>query len=243
MNNPVYNMIVKALSGSVSARAAETMLQATLREHGLGPETVTASDMQELLSGPLMSRLSGVLPPNQAKSEAQALSKKLENEYPKAPTLFTDVGAFATWDDTTVAPVNPVHDATGLSADDFEFDDPEFGGGGIQEKVYVLENASAQEDLIRDLGRMQGVLGVMVSRANGEMLKMRAMRDATSLSGVIAAASKLFQKQNLKLMSADLGSQTICMRPMGDYCVAVVAGPQVNIGRLLTELQQVGAAT
>lgn len=242
MNNPVYNMIVKALSESISARAAKTMLQATLREHGLSPETVTAGDMQELLSGPLVSRLSGVLPLQQAKSEAESLSKKLASEYPKAPTLFTDVGTFATWDDTTVAPVNPAHDATDLSADDFEFDDPEFGGG-IQEKVYVLDNASGQEDLIRDLGRMQGVLGVMVSKANGEVLKMKAMRDASSLSSVIAAASKLFAKQNLKLMSADLGSQTVCMRPMGDYCVAVVAGPQVNIGRLLTELQQVGVAT
>lgn len=82
----------------------------------------------------------------------------------------------------------------------------------------------------------------MVSRANGEVLRVKAMRDAKGLSAVIAATAMLFQKRKLSLMSVDLVTQTVCMRPIGGYCVAVVAGPHVNIGRLLAELQQVGDA-
>ncbi|MFC6661462.1 hypothetical protein [Deinococcus multiflagellatus] len=63
MTNAVYTMIVRALSGVVSDRAAETMLRSVLREQGLSAETVTAQDMQKVLSGPLLARLSTVLPP------------------------------------------------------------------------------------------------------------------------------------------------------------------------------------
>lgn len=241
MTNSVYNMIAQALSASVSARAAETMLQAALKEKGLSPDTVTAPEMQDVLSGPLMMRLSAAIPPARARAELLLLSRSLAEQYPKAPTLFTDVGSFASWDDTTISPINPMHDAPDLTADDFEFDDPEFSSG-LSERTFALGEASGQEALIQHLGRMQGVQGVMVSRANGEVLRVKAMRDAKGLSAVIAATAMLFQKRKLSLMSVDLVTQTVCMRPIGSYCVAVVAGPHVNIGRLLAELQQVGDA-
>ncbi len=241
MTNSVYNMIAQALSASVSARAAETMLQAALKEKGLNPGEVTPTEMQQVLSGPLMMRLSAAIPPARARAELMALSRELATSYPKAPTLFTDVGSFASWDDTTISPINPLHDAPDLTADDFEFDDPEFSSG-LSERTFALSEASGQEALIQHLGKMQGVQGVMISRSSGEVLRVRAMRDAKGLSAVIAATAMLFQKRNLKLMSADLGGQTVCMRPIGAYCVAVVAGPNVNIGRLLAELQQVGEA-
>lgn len=88
---------------------------------------------------------------------------------------------------------------------------------------------------------MQGVQSVMISSATGQVLKVKAMRDPRGLSSVMTATALLFQKRQLKLMSVDLGNQTVCMRPVGPYSVAVVAGAQVNVGRLLAELQQVEA--
>lgn len=241
MTNSVYNLIAQALTGSVSERAAETMLQAALKESGLSPEDITPEEMQRVLSGALRTRLSAVLPANRAKAELKALAKELEKNYPKAPTLFTDVGSFASWDDTLISPMSPWNDAPDLTADDFEFDDPEFSAG-LSTRSFKLSEERGQEELIQHLGRMQGVQGVMVSRSTGEVLRVKAMRDAKGLSAVIAATAMLFQKRNLKLMSADLGGLTVCMRPLGPYCVAVIAGPQVNIGRLLAELQQIGEA-
>ncbi|WP_291425649.1 roadblock/LC7 domain-containing protein [Deinococcus sp.] len=241
MTNSVYHMIVQALTSSVSARAAETMLQAALKEKGLNAAEVTPEQMQGVLFGPLKTRLTAALPSARAEAELTALSKLLERQFPKAPTLFTDVGSFASWDDTLISPTNPAHDGNELGADDFEFDDPEFSTG-LSLRTFDLTTEVGQEDLIKHLGRMQGVQGVLVSLSSGEVLRVKAMRDAKGLSAVIAATALLFQKRHLKLMSAQLGEQTVCMRPLGTYCIAVIAGPQVNIGRLLAELQQLGAA-
>lgn len=153
MTNSVYNMIAQALSASVSARAAETMLQAALKEKGFNPDEITAPEMQDVLSGPLMMRLSAAIPPARARAELLTLSRSLADQYPKAPTLFTDVGSFASWDDTTISPINPMHDAPDLTADDFEFDDPEFSSG-LSERTFALGEASGQEALIQHLGRM-----------------------------------------------------------------------------------------
>lgn len=240
MTNSVYNMIAQALASSVSARAAETMLQAAMKEAGLTPDGVTPADMQALLNGPLLTRLSAALPPTRAREEVMLISRQLQRAYPKAPTLFTDIGSLAAWDDTIISPINPVHDGFELSEDDFEFDDPDFGGT-LAQRSFDLESEVGRDELIQHLGRMQGVQSVMISRGSGEVLKFRAMRDPKGLSSVMAATAMLFQKRHLKLMSADLGNQTVCMRPLGPYSVAVVAGPQVNIGRLLAELQQVEA--
>lgn len=240
MTNSVYNMISQALASSVSQRAADTMLQASLKESGLTAESVTPADMQDLLNGPLLTRLSAALPPSRAREEVMLISRQLERKYPKAPTLFTDVGSLAAWDDTIISPVNAVHDGFELSEDDFEFDDPDFGGT-LEQRSFDLSADAGREALIQHLGRMQGVQSVMISKGNGEVLKFKAMRDPKGLSSVMAATALLFQKRKLKLMSADLGNQTVCMRPVGPYSVAVVAGTQVNVGRLLAELQQVEA--
>lgn len=239
MTNAVYTLIVRALSGIVSDRAADTMLRASLRESGLSPDTVTAAQMQAVLRGPLLARLSGLLPPERARAELQTLAAEVQARYPKAPTLFLPPAA--AWDENSpeqawTAPVweDPVD--TTLSADDFEFDDPDYTvlPG---ERSYALEKEADQDALIAHLGRMTGVQGVLVCRATGEVLRERSLSGAASLGGVIAATALLFQKRALRLMSADLGGRTVCMRPLGACCVAVVAGPQVNVGRLLTELQ------
>ncbi|GMA15696.1 roadblock/LC7 domain-containing protein [Deinococcus metallilatus] len=236
MTNAVYTLIVRALSGIVSERAAETLLRAALREQGLTAEGVSAREMQRLLSGPLLTRLAGVLPPERARAELRALAAQLQKHDPKAPTLFA--APAAAWDETNSTRWD---DAEDFSADDFEFDDPEYTAAAA-ERCYALDTAAGQEALIQDLGRMPGVQGVLVCRASGEVLRERALTDTKNLGGVIAATAMLFQKRALNLMSADMGGQTVCMRPLGTYCVAVVAGPQVNIGRLLAELQQVREA-
>lgn len=238
MTNAVYSMIVRALAGSVSERAAETMLRAALREQNLTSEGVSALEMQRVLSGPLLNRLSTVLPQARARAELQALASRLEVQYPKAPTLFNDTRPVAAWDENPVMTNTRWDDLPHLNAEDFEFDDPDYTGPA-EVKSYALDSASGQDDLILEFARMQGVLGVMVCRSTGEVLRVRALRDAAGLSSVIAATAMLFQKRALKLMSADLGGQTVCMRPLGQYCVAVVAGPNINVGRLLAELGQV----
>ncbi|WP_339094862.1 roadblock/LC7 domain-containing protein [Deinococcus sp. VB142] len=276
MPNAVYTMTLQTLAQSVSERGAEALLTAALQERNLSPDEVSAAQMQLVLAGPLGHRLSTILTPERARMELGTLAQRLENEYPKAPTLFTDIGAFTNWDqvEPTVtdwtgtgdfseeqagkpewandptpavqaAPVQPrlvAAEADDFGDDDFEFDDPEYAAP-LQGRQYALTRSEEQDALIRDLGRMQGVLGVVVTRANGEILKVRALRDASRLGSVIAATAMLLRQSGLKLLSADLGGQTVCMRPLGDHCVAVIAGPQVNVGRLLAELQQIGEAS
>ena len=302
MPNDVYTMSLQALARSVSERGADALLKAALRERDLSPDEVTAAQMQLVLTGPLVHRLSTILSPEQARAELGALAARLEHEFPRTPTLFTDVGSFSPWDEGSAvnessavsdwdhagdlrgaaggssggrkngqpsgasplgassfgarplgaSPVRagPVRAGTPegndfegdeFGADDFEFDDPEYAAAPST-RHYALSGEAGQDALIRDLGRMQGVLGVMVTRENGEVLRVGALRDVTQLGSVIAATGLLLRQRGLKLLAADLGQQTVCMRPLGNYSVAVIAGPQVNVGRLLTELQQLEAS-
>ena len=78
MPNPVFQLTARSLSKVVSGRAAETMLTAALHDLKLSPETVTARDMQRVLSGPLERRLSQVMPDNAAFEKLRALSRRLE---------------------------------------------------------------------------------------------------------------------------------------------------------------------
>ncbi|MDV6373059.1 roadblock/LC7 domain-containing protein [Deinococcus arenicola] len=235
MTNAVYTTTVHALSGVVSARAAETMLHSLLREQYLTPETVTVQDIQRILAGPLLTRLSMVLPEARARQELLALSRELDAEYPKAPTLFTHSGPLAAWDDGSDDSGLPLNHLS-LDADDFEFDDPEYMAVGPGQ-VHDLGNAAGQEALLRELARLSGVQGVMLCRASGEVLQSRSVSGAVGLGGVVAATALLLRGRTLRLLSVDLGDRTVCMRPLGDYCVAVVVGAQANVGRLLVELQ------
>lgn len=307
MPNDVYTMSLQALARSVSERGADALLKAALRERDLSPDEVTAAQMQLVLTGPLVHRLSTILSPEQARAELGALAARLEHEFPRTPTLFTDVGSFSPWDEgsavnesSAVSDWDHAGDLRGAAggssggrkngqpsgasplgasslgasslgarplgagpvragpvradtpegndfegdefgADDFEFDDPEYAAAPST-RHYALSGEAGQDALIRDLGRMQGVLGVMVTRENGEVLRVGALRDVTQLGSVIAATGLLLRQRGLKLLAADLGQQTVCMRPLGNYSVAVIAGPQVNVGRLLTELQQLEAS-
>lgn len=250
MTNAVYTPIVRALSGIVSERAAETMLRAALREQGLSPEAVTAAEMQRVLSGPLLVRLSGLLPEARARTELGRMAGRLQAQDPRAATLFGAAAPAAAWDEaasgtlwtevgwTEVGGAEPAD----LSADDFEFDDPEYAAP-LSERRYLLDSAAGQEALVRDLARMPGVQGVLVCRASGEVLHERALQGSVSLGSVVAAAALLFRQRSLRLLAADLGGRTVCVRPLGAYCVAVVAGTGVNTGRLLAELGQIRAAT
>ncbi|WP_309571454.1 roadblock/LC7 domain-containing protein [Deinococcus sp.] len=240
MTNAVYTMIVRALGRLVSDRAAESMLRTALRDLRLSPDTVTGADMQRVLSGPLLSRLSTVLPHERARQELLGLSRQLESTDVKAPTLFTQPGPSASWEEHSDATATS-WDQLDLDVDDFEFDDPDSALTSTGQS-YDLDSPLGQEELLQNLGRLSGVQGVMVCRANGEVLRVRAIREAAGLGSVVAASAMLFQQRSLRLLSAELGGRTVCVRPLGAYCVAVIVNSQSNVGRLLVELQQLKAA-
>ncbi|GHF59308.1 hypothetical protein HNQ07_003890 [Deinococcus metalli] len=240
MTNAVYTMIARALGKLVSDRAAESMLRTALRDLRLSQDTVTGTDMQRVLSGPLLARLSPVLTPERARRELVALSRQLEAADVKAPTLFTLPGPSASWEEHSDA--TATHwDQLDLDVNDFEFDDPD-AALVTAGQTYDLDSPLGQEELLQNLGRLSGVQGVMVCRANGEVLRVRAIRDAAGLGAVVAASALLFQQRGLRLMSAELGGRTVCMRPLGAHCVAVIVNSQSNVGRLLVELQHLRAA-
>lgn len=219
MPNAVYTLIAQSLAEHLPKHSAAALLEEALRERGFSPEEVTATQMATVLSGPLALRLADLPQGRAALQHLRETSLSMASAPADAPPT----------GDTS---------AEGLpDADDFEFEDPEYAAAPTR-RFYLLDTLAGQEELIRDLGRLAGVHGVLVTRESGEILQARALRDASQLGSVIAATATLFRRRGLRLLSADLGNQTVCMRPAHGYCVTVVAGPNVNTGRLLAELQQ-----
>ena len=89
---------------------------------------------------------------------------------------------------------------------------------------------------------MPGVQTVVLCSTDGQVISVRAPQGAPQLGSVVAATALLFRQRDLKLLSADLGNATVCMRVVGGYCVALLARGSVNVGRLLSELQQIEVA-
>ncbi|GGR22786.1 roadblock/LC7 domain-containing protein [Deinococcus ruber] len=233
MPTPVYTLVVDALSGSVSERAADTMLRDALRDAQLAAETVTPQEMQAVLSGPLLRRLSAVLPPQQAGRTLRSISRRVVEKNPRAPTLFLDPEGPLHWDSL---------DETGaegdLGAEDFEYDDPDYSAFQGEGRSYDLSGAAGQDALLSDLARQPGVQGVVLCSQDGQVLRSRSQREGGAVGSIVAATILLFRNRKLSILSADLGSVKVCMRPLGVYCVAVLGGEQINIGRVITELQQ-----
>lgn len=224
MSNAVYNLVLQTLARDFPEQPTAALLRAALHGHGLDPATVTAAQMQAVLSNPLDPQWAS-LP--SAGVSFRTLSAKLASAglaAASAPSAGSSAGG-------AQGPESL------LEADDFEFDDPEYAAAPPR-RFYLIDTPEGREELMREFGRMSGVQGVFVTRENGEVLQAKTLRDASQLSSVIAATALLFRRQGLKLLSANLGSQTVCMRPAHGYCLAVVAGASVNIGRLLAELQQ-----
>ncbi len=98
MPTPVYTLVINALSSSVSERAADTMLKAALKDAQFSPDSVTAQEMQTVLSGPLLRRLASVLPQAQASRDLRALSRRIAEQHPRALTLFVDPEGPLHWD-------------------------------------------------------------------------------------------------------------------------------------------------
>lgn len=122
-------------------------------------------------------------------------------------------------------------------ADDFEFDDPEEAlRVEVAARSYDLSAPADQEALLGDLARQRGVQGVVLCDGQGQVVRARLSRSAQPLGSVIAATALVFKDRPWRVMCADLGEQTVCMRSLGGHYVALLASGQGNIGRLIAEL-------
>lgn len=122
-------------------------------------------------------------------------------------------------------------------ADDFEFEDPEEAlRVEVAARHYDLRQPADQEALLGDLARQRGVQGVVLCGAQGQVVRARLARNAQPLGGVIAATALVFRDRPWRVMCADLGEQTVCMRSLGGHYVALLASGQGNVGRLIAEL-------
>jgi|GEM_PF-5043245 len=257
MQNPVYSMVSEALARVVSERAADHMLRAALKDARLSPDQVTAEEMQKVLAGPLTERLATVMPPNRARQELSVLASRIQSMYPKAPTLFPEMGNIS-WDTpasrTPPAPAVPAPEPAPVSPaaadtsefdagfidfdlDEFEFDDPEEASRPpLVMREYDLRGVSGQDELLSDLARFEGVQGVLLCDASGRVVRSRIARGADALGAVMAATAALFRNRPWRIMCADLGTQVVCVRPLGGHFVALLTSSNTNLGRLIGEL-------
>ena len=128
-------------------------------------------------------------------------------------------------------------DAFEFDADDFEFDDPqEPNRVQLPVREYALSLPAGQDRLLTDLARFDGVQGVVLCDANGKVLRARVARGADALGAVMAATAALLKQRRWRILCADLGAQTVCIKPVGQHYVALLTGNNTNLGRLIAEL-------
>ncbi len=128
-------------------------------------------------------------------------------------------------------------DAGDFDLDDFEFDDPsEPALLSAPLRLCDLRDASGQDGLLSDLARLGGVHGVVLCNAAGKVVRARSQKGADALGAVMAATAALFRNRPWHILCVDLHTQTVCVRPLGQHFVALLAGGNVNLGQLIAEL-------
>lgn len=258
MSNPetatAYQIATSALVSSAQeqgqpmmATSFQRVLDDTLAARGWTSESLTAEQLQGLLFPDLDRAYSSLLDEEPRRRMLREISELLAAQElgaiftPKvaeADLGLTEPKAAASHSAAENADSEEDDEDWDFGEDEFELEDPEYLAAQ-ETRAYNLTESSEQSRLITDLGRISGVQSVMVCRQNGEVLDSRSLRDLSSLGGVVAATVLLLRGRSLRLMSAQVGSTIVCVRPLGEYAVAVLADPSVNIGRLLSELGQV----
>lgn len=254
MQNPVYRLVSEALARVVSERAADRLLLGALEHARLSPESVGAADMQRVLDGPLQARLETFLPPARARQELRELAARLHMLDAEAPTLFeaprvgggvnqmpqAPAAGVAVMTAPRAASANPVDaGAADFDSDDFEYDDP-----GAPAREYDLSGSAGQDDLIGSLARFGGVQGVLLCDEGGAIVRARLVgRRADSLAPALVAAARALKARPWRILCADLGAQTVCVRPLGRHFVALLAGNAANLGQLIAELNSLRETT
>lgn len=124
--------------------------------------------------------------------------------------------------------------------DEFEFDDPDDATRvTIPPRFYDLSSASGQDTLLSDLARFDGVQGVVLCDAQGQVVRSRVSRGAEALGTVMAATSRALGQRPWRILCADLGTQTVYVRPLGRHVVALLTASNTNVGRVIGELSVV----
>jgi hypothetical protein len=225
MPTPVYDLVAHALTGAVSARAADTLLRAALRDAQVSPDSVGPAQMQDVLRGPLLGRLEGVLSPQQASRELQQVARRISSTFPPEPVLYQDPAGPLHWAGVgdvparapvatagAAVPAEPAGSPAGaaqrpplgrtdlppqeaLGEDDFEFDDPDYSAFEGDRRRYPLNTLGEQDALLADLARQAGVQGVVLCNLAGQVLRGRAPRGSADKLGAIVAATVLVLQQ------------------------------------------------
>ncbi|RTR29909.1 roadblock/LC7 domain-containing protein [Deinococcus radiophilus] len=216
------------------------VLDTTLEQQGLSGRTLEADQLEVLLFPELDSRLENAIDTGVLSAEDRRAALRHISELLAAQQLEAMMPGGAAQQNASALD-DLAEDDWEFGEDDFELDDPEYVSAPSLRR-YDLSQSADQDRLITELGRVSGVQSVMVCRQNGEVVQSRSLNDLTKLGSVVAATVMLLRGRSLRLMSAQVGGTVVCVRPMGEHAVAVLADPGVNIGRLLSELGQLQEA-
>ncbi|GHF93147.1 hypothetical protein GCM10017783_01310 [Deinococcus piscis] len=243
-----YQLASSALESTAQERgisvvALQQVLDRTLQEQGLDAAELSAEQLQGLLFPALDRAYTDLLDEDERRRMLRALSEQLAAQELGAvftPTAATTDTLTQLGEQSSLAAESEDTDSEDwdFGEDDFELEDPEYLAAPVA-RAYDLSQGADQTRLIAELGRISGVQSVMVCRENGEVVQVRSLKDLSALGSVVAATVLLLRGRSLRLMSAQVGGTVVCVRPLGSYAVAVLAGPEVNVGRLLGELGQV----
>ena len=106
-------------------------------------------------------------------------------------------------------------------------------------KALTFETPEAQENLLTRFALEEGVTGVLLSKRDGAVLLARlSSGSAAHLAGVVAATTMLLAKRHpFQVFYTNLGSVVAFIAPLEQQLLTVLAGPDVNVGRVFTELE------
>ncbi len=238
MANSIYATVCDALSLIISKRAAENIVREGLNSIGADPERITLGEMRKVLSTNVLPKLEQVIPLNQARREVKLLLAQLEGSNRGAAVAVAPAEPSVIVSNSNDSLVEFAYDDTNLETAMLE---TEAAKRSNRKKVlprnFVLSEAQCHEYMNRFVVE-EGVSGVMFSDRSGVVHTSKLGFGApTQLAELSAATALLIEaKGDFDVFYVRLDQASAVVAPLGAMLLTVLGEEDVNVGRLLNQI-------
>lgn len=228
MANEIYQKTHEGLSNLVSPKVASRMLDSALRSRGYSADSVSSSEMREVLLGPVFNELRAILPSEGVERSLKLLVRELKRSA-AAPVAVA----------TVAHPTEPDMVVTDLAEPELGAPQPEPQGASPEPPERAADGEAiapspteALDEVLVSFAKIEQVRMVAAVAASGAVLLSRGSGiDLTTLSRLGLTGMRLLARSGeLRSYYLAYPEGQLFIFPYGDITLIVIGGGEVNVG-------------
>lgn len=252
MANEVYALTHDGLASMISARAASRLLDGALTRKGHSADSIKPEEMKDVLLGPVLRELEGILPREGVKRNLKIILQELRQQARELHGASEEL-VFETSDIQPEEQVEPemtgerldtLSDVT-LSSFDESPSEAAVATAVAQPMIkqstrttLKIKDETELESTVLKFAKLDHVKLVAATRASGEIVLSRGSGyDLNALASLGTVGLKLLKRSgNIRSYYLAHTNAQLFIFPSEDYTVFVIGSSELNLGEVFTTL-------